>query len=306
MFDGCYKLKEIKGLNNFITTNVIDMTSMFKDCHEMVYLDLINFNTSNVINMNNMFNKCYKLKEIKGINNFITINVIDMSSFFQECYELEYLNLSNFETNKVTNMKSMFEGCYKLKRIKGLNNFITKKVIFMNNMFLECRELEYLDLSNFNINNVKNMDYMFYGCLKLKKIKGIQKFIDNKIANIDIMFQSCKVLDLNNLKKIEKKPIIKKYINDTNIITQNKNKLNDSTFHSEYRLILDLIFNPNENNENKEDNKIRIFGARFINKNKGKYKIIYKNKKFKLKEYFEDIDKNYNNDLIRFKLITNI
>ena len=120
------------------------------------------------------------------------------------------------------------------------------------------------------------------------------------------MFQSCKVLDLNNLKKPEKKPIIKKYINDTNIITQNKNKLNDSTFHSEYRLILDLIFNPNENNENKEDNKIRIFGARFINKNKGKYKIIYKNKKFKLKEYFEDIDKNYNNDLIRFKLITNI
>ena len=92
MFDGCHKLKEIKGLNNFITTNVIDMTTMFKDCHEMVYLDLINFNTSNVINMNNMFNKCYKLKEIKGINNFITINVIDMSSFFQECYELEYLN----------------------------------------------------------------------------------------------------------------------------------------------------------------------------------------------------------------------
>ena len=50
----------------------------------------------------------------------------------------------------------------------------------MNNMFLECRELEYLDLSNFNINNVKNMDYMFYGCLKLKKIKGIQKYIDIK------------------------------------------------------------------------------------------------------------------------------
>ena len=41
--------------------------------------------------------------------------------------------------------------------------------------------------------------------------------------------------------------------------------------------------------------KIRIFDNDFINKNKDKCKIIYKNKEYELKEYFEDIDNNYKN-----------
>ncbi len=41
------------------------------------------------------------------------------------------------------------------------------------------------------------------------------------------------------------------------------------------------------------------------NKNKGKCEIIYKNKQFELKEYLEDIDKNYNKNLIKLKLKIN-
>ena len=72
MFNKCYKLKEIKGINNFNTINVTNMRGMFEECNELIYLDLSNFNTSIVNNMKAMFNRCYKLKEIKGINNFIT------------------------------------------------------------------------------------------------------------------------------------------------------------------------------------------------------------------------------------------
>jgi len=39
----------------------------------------------------------------------------------------------------------------------------------MGNMFCECQSLKKLDLSNFDISNVKDMDYMFYGCTNLKK-----------------------------------------------------------------------------------------------------------------------------------------
>ena len=62
---------------------------------------------------------------------------------------------------------------------------------------------------------------------------------------------------------------------------------------------------------NKEK-KLRILGKKFINNNKDKCKIIYKNKEYELKEFFEDIDKNHNNkDLIILELkfnndITNI
>ena len=82
MFCECNNLKEIKGINNFITINVTNMIAMFQNCTELEYLDISSFNTSKVTDMAFMFNECLKLKEIKGINNFITINVINMWGMF--------------------------------------------------------------------------------------------------------------------------------------------------------------------------------------------------------------------------------
>ena len=42
MFNKCYKLKEIKGLNNFNTNNVTNMQSMFQGSNVLEYLDLSN------------------------------------------------------------------------------------------------------------------------------------------------------------------------------------------------------------------------------------------------------------------------
>ena len=40
----------------------------------------------------------------------------------------------------------------------------------MEAMFLDCNEIEFLDLSFFNTNNVNNMRLMFDNCFKLKVI----------------------------------------------------------------------------------------------------------------------------------------
>ena len=168
IFNKCSQLKEIKGINKFITNKVINMKAMFQSCKVLEYLDLSNFNTENVTDMGWMFNECHKLKEIKGINNFITNKVKNMTTMFQQCNELEYLDLSNFNTENVTNMEAMFNKCCKLKEIKGINQFITNNVTNMRIMFQFCIELEYLDLSNFNTENVINMKCMFYECNKLK------------------------------------------------------------------------------------------------------------------------------------------
>ena len=61
-----------------------------------------------------------------------------------------------------------------------------------------------------------------------------------------------------------------------------------------------INYQPNENNNEKVKNLDKVF----IEKNKNKSKILYKNKLYELKEYFEDIDRNYNHkDSIKFKLI---
>ena len=119
-----------------------------------------------------MFNNCHKLKVIKGLNKLKTSEVTTMNEMFCCCKELEELDLTNFDTSKVTNMAFMFNNCHKLKIIKGLNKLKTSEVITMNEMFCYCKELEELDLTNFDTSKVTNMAHMFFKCNKLKIIKG--------------------------------------------------------------------------------------------------------------------------------------
>ena len=44
-----------------------------------------------------------------------------------------------------------------------------------------------------------------------------------------------------------------------------------------------------------KNGNIKIFHKDFVDRNKDKCKIIYKNKEYELKEYFEDVDNNYKN-----------
>ena len=81
MFNGCTKLKEIIGINKFITNKVTAMNGMFQQCNELEYLDLSNFNTANVTDMSFMFNKCHKLKYLNVSNFLINCETKNMFKF---------------------------------------------------------------------------------------------------------------------------------------------------------------------------------------------------------------------------------
>ena len=61
-------------------------------------------------------------------------------------------------------------------------------------MFANCTNIESVNLMDFNINNIINMEYMFYGCL----IKEINLFSLNaeNIKNMNNMFSYCKNLKI--------------------------------------------------------------------------------------------------------------
>ena len=84
-------------------------------------------------------------------------NINNLRGLFNGCEQIINLDLSNFNTDNVTDMEGMFNKCYKLKEIKGINKFNTKNVTNMRSMFQKCNELLYLDLSNFNTDNVTDM-----------------------------------------------------------------------------------------------------------------------------------------------------
>ncbi len=121
MFCNCYKLKEIKGINKFITNKVGNMRNMFSQCKELEYLDLSSFNTYSVLDMSYMFNGCYNFKEIKGINNFKFNNETKIESMFTDCNELEYLDLPNYNTENIFNKINKYNSSKDLSGISKLN-----------------------------------------------------------------------------------------------------------------------------------------------------------------------------------------
>ena len=142
--NGNYEFK-IKFKDNFP-----DLERLFQNCSNLISIDLTDFAPTNVTSVGWMFNNCSKLKEIKGINKINIERVYKLTSKFQNCNEIEYLDLSNFDTSNATDMGGMFMECYKLKEIKGINEFNTSNFNSLKGTFQNCREMEYLDLSNFD------------------------------------------------------------------------------------------------------------------------------------------------------------
>ena len=62
-------------------------------------------------------------------------------------------------------------------------------------MFNNCHELETIDLSGFDTSSAIDMECMFNGCNKLKKIISIEKFNTSKVTTIGTMFQQCNELE---------------------------------------------------------------------------------------------------------------
>ena len=183
---------KIKILNNGKKERII-----FKKKFDKIGLNTIYFIIEEKLNdMSFLFNNCSSLKEI----NFVSIetdNVNNMKGMFQSCSKLENLDLTNFNTSKVTNMARMFNNCIKLKQIKGIEMFNTSQVVNMKEMFQSCNELEYLDLSNFNVFNVIYKESIFNGCNKLKELKGREKFVIPQ-KNIEKETKSSLKLDKNS------------------------------------------------------------------------------------------------------------
>ena len=75
-----------------------------------------------------------------------------------------------------------------------------------------------------------------------------------------------------------------------------ENEINNIKYEYDYGYNINKILDITEiiYKSNKEE-KVRIFGYEFVNNNKENCKIIYNGKEFELKEYFNDIDEEYNN-----------
>ena len=113
-FDHMTNLISITGMEYLNTSEVTDMSTMFRGCTGLTSLDLRNFNTA---------------------------KVTDMGGLFDGCTGLTSLNLRNFNTAKVTALGVMFQGCSNLTTIYVSDQWSTAAVTVDYNMFYGCTSL---------------------------------------------------------------------------------------------------------------------------------------------------------------------
>ena len=196
MFRNCQNLLSLD-ISSFNTANVTNMGAMFANCSNLDYLDVSALNTAKVTNMDRMFDSCSSLISL-NLSNFDTTNVESMYEIFLDCSSLTSLNLSSFNTANVTTMEFMFSGCSALPTL-NLSSFNTANVTTMEDMFNGCTALTALDLSNFNTAKVTSMGGMFSGNESLVDL-NISSFDTSSLYVLYEMFMNCKSLTELNLE----------------------------------------------------------------------------------------------------------
>ena len=105
---------QIISIAQFDTSNVTDMSSMFRTCSSLVFIPQLD--TSNVTNMSYMFYACSALTSIPQLD---TSNVTNMSYMFYGCGALT--SIPQLDTSNVNNIGYMFYNCSKLTTIPKLD-----------------------------------------------------------------------------------------------------------------------------------------------------------------------------------------
>ncbi|EAG1402886.1 BspA family leucine-rich repeat surface protein [Listeria monocytogenes] len=199
MFKNCSNLMEVD-LSGLDTSAVTTMWDMFNSCRALEELDVSHFDTSSVTNMSYMFYDNRNL-EVLDVSNLDTSSVTNMYAMFENCTSLEELDVSHFDTSLVTSMYRVFNGCEKLKKL-DVSNFDTSSATAMVQMFRNCSALEKLDVSNFNTSLVTDMRAMFAGCTSLEAL-DVSNFDTSSVTNMAAMFSDNEKLEKLDLSTFD-------------------------------------------------------------------------------------------------------
>ena len=92
------------------------MKGLFKNCHNIAYIEFDRFDFSKVTDTSEMFQNCTSLTSVNfgGGLNQKSPKVMSMSYMFYNCSSLQSINLEYFNTSFVTDMSYMFTNCSKL------------------------------------------------------------------------------------------------------------------------------------------------------------------------------------------------
>jgi len=183
------RVKNIIGLEKWDVRNVNNVHGMFYKCMNLETLDLNGWVFNEVTSYKIMFYGCISLKYI-NLSNWKFSNA-DFQSFLQECDSLKNVDLTGWENNTITYMSNMFYQCINLETIKNIENLNTSLCCAMRGVFTGCGKLKQLDLSKWDVEEVRSTTYMFLNCYNLVSVGDLSHWNLKHIINLQEMFMNC-------------------------------------------------------------------------------------------------------------------
>lgn len=145
-------------LSTIDTSEITDMSGLFRDVKRDDYSGISSWNVKNVISMENMFYGCESFNE----------------------------PLESWDVSKVENMSGMFSGCKSFNQ--PLNAWNVENVENTSGMFYECVSFNQ-PLDNWDIKSLENACYMFCKCANYNQ--NLNKWNIANIKKIVGMFKEC-------------------------------------------------------------------------------------------------------------------
>lgn len=149
---------------------------------DIIKVDKLNWDLSECESMKWMFHKSDKLESVSGFKTTQYNKLVKCCGMFQGCQNLTTVDI-NINSDNMLECVDMFLLCYKLQNCRITNSQL-KGTFF--DMFYGCKNLEYIDLSQFDFGNYKYPHYdnwtgMFSGCIKLNVNMSniVRKMIEN-------------------------------------------------------------------------------------------------------------------------------
>lgn len=222
MFRACSSLKDID-LSTWSTSKVTTVMEMFLNCSSLKNIDLSAWKTPALTDVTNFFQGCSSLETV-SLKGWDLSHVTIAQGMFADCTNLKYVDftgvkwpttgvksaLAMFRGTSITkvenpvskalhvqNLASMFEGCSKLETVNLSGFVLIKKYkmgidISVSNMFLNCAVLTNVNLSRWNVSNLKKLSQMFKDCPVLDTV-DLSGWKLNEDADVTDMFKNTPV-----------------------------------------------------------------------------------------------------------------
>lgn len=217
--------------SNFYTNDVVNMSYMFYGCTGLTTLDVSSFNTSKVTNMSYMFGTtkggAMGLTSINFGANFVKSSVTDISYMFYYCSNLIALEIDDWDISNVFNMSNFCRNCTNLTTFgaNNLKDWDLGNVIYLDEAFrglvvmpkleiegwnvskvktmycLFCQNEKMfvnLDLRNWDVSNVEDLGFVFWGCLSMVTLNCENWNVKNVVTFDHFIARCSKITDFNH------------------------------------------------------------------------------------------------------------